>query len=175
MELESDPAKSEKNVQERSIPFDAAVRFDFESALFRIDDRRVYREVRIRAVGMLDGRAHVRVFRKAGPRSIRVISLRKRTSGRYGCMTKKLSSAPDADNPEWAPEDFDKSLTFEQLPDDLQRTLRRTRGPQKAPKKRVVTMRLSPDVVDTFRATGDGWQTRIDNALKEWLKTHTPA
>jgi uncharacterized protein (DUF4415 family) len=51
----------------------------------------------------------------------------------------------------------------------------RRRGPQKAPTKRVVTMRLSPDVVDTFRATGDGWQTRIDNALKDWLKTHTPA
>jgi uncharacterized protein (DUF4415 family) len=51
----------------------------------------------------------------------------------------------------------------------------RRRGPQKAPTKRLVTMRLSPDIVDTFRATGSGWQTRIDNALRDWLKTHTPA
>ena len=32
--------------------------------------------------------------------------------------------------------------------------------------------RLSPDVVQRFRATGDGWQTRVDTALQDWLKTH---
>ena len=34
---------------------------------------------------------------------------------------------------------------------------------------------LSRDVVEQFRASGEGWQTRIDGALKDWLKTHTPA
>ena len=53
-------------------------------------------------------------------------------------------------------------------------TVVRRRGPQKTPTKRLVTMRLSPDVVDKFRATGTGWQTRVDNAVKDWLKTHTP-
>jgi uncharacterized protein (DUF4415 family) len=48
------------------------------------------------------------------------------------------------------------------------------RGPQKTPTKCLITMRLSPDVVATFRATGTGWQSRIDGALKDWLKTHTP-
>jgi uncharacterized protein (DUF4415 family) len=48
----------------------------------------------------------------------------------------------------------------------------RRRGPQKAPTKQQVTMRLSPDVLDKFRATGNGWQSRIDDALREWLKTH---
>jgi uncharacterized protein (DUF4415 family) len=31
------------------------------------------------------------------------------------------------------------------------------------------TIRLSPDVIKAFRASGNGWQTRIDLALKEWL------
>ncbi|MCA3072118.1 MAG: BrnA antitoxin family protein [Rhodocyclaceae bacterium] len=31
------------------------------------------------------------------------------------------------------------------------------------------------DVVQRFRATGDGWQTRVDAALQGWLKTHKPA
>lgn len=90
-------------------------------------------------------------------------------------MSKKSSSTPDADNPEWTAEDFDQALTFDQLPESLKRTLRRPRGPQKAPTKRQVTMRLSPDVLDTFRSTGNGWQTRIDDALRDWLKTHSPA
>lgn len=34
-------------------------------------------------------------------------------------------------------------------------------------------LRLSPDVLDFFRATGKGWQTRIDEALKEWISEHT--
>ncbi len=38
--------------------------------------------------------------------------------------------------------------------------------------KERITIRLSPDVVSAFRATGVGWQTRIDIALKEWLSHH---
>jgi uncharacterized protein (DUF4415 family) len=37
------------------------------------------------------------------------------------------------------------------------------------------TIRLSPDVMAAFKATGAGWQTRIDAALKEWLQTHSLA
>lgn len=38
-----------------------------------------------------------------------------------------------------------------------------------------ITIRLSPEVVQPFRATGDGWQTRMDAALKDWLLSHRPA
>ena len=63
----------------------------------------------------------------------------------------------------------------EVLPLSLQKTLgMRPRGPQKAPTKVSTTIRLSNEVVQTFRATGDGWQTRVDAALKDWLKTHSP-
>ena len=48
----------------------------------------------------------------------------------------------------------------------------RVRGPQKAPTKTRTTIRLSRDVLDRFRASGPGWQTRIDAALREWLEKH---
>ena len=61
------------------------------------------------------------------------------------------------------------------LPPDLQKTLgMRVRGPQKTPPKVSTTIRLSPEVVEAFRAGGAGWQTRIDAALKDWLQTHSP-
>jgi uncharacterized protein (DUF4415 family) len=44
------------------------------------------------------------------------------------------------------------------------------RGPQKAPTKKLVSLRLSPEVIDHFKSTGPGWQTRIDNTLKESIK-----
>lgn len=45
-------------------------------------------------------------------------------------------------------------------------------GTLKAVPKVSTTIRLSADVVQAFRAAGDGWQTRIDAALKDWLRTH---
>ena len=35
-----------------------------------------------------------------------------------------------------------------------------------------VTLRLDVDVVQKFKASGDGWQTRINEALKSWMQTH---
>ncbi len=61
------------------------------------------------------------------------------------------------------------------LPPDLLRTMGiKARGPQKAPTKQATTIRLSPEVMAAFKATGAGWQTRIDAALKDWLRTHSP-
>ena len=62
----------------------------------------------------------------------------------------------------------------EALPKSL-RVKMGVRGSQRAPTKERITIRLSPDVVQRFRATGDGWQARVDAALQEWLKSHTPA
>ena len=49
------------------------------------------------------------------------------------------------------------------------------RGPGKRAPKVAINIRLSPEVLEAFKATGDGWQTRVDGALREWLKDHTPA
>ncbi|KAB2922169.1 MAG: BrnA antitoxin family protein [Candidatus Contendobacter sp.] len=47
--------------------------------------------------------------------------------------------------------------------------LRRARGPGQQPRKMQLTVRYSPEVVAYFRATGKGWQARMDEALKEWI------
>lgn len=76
MEISFDPAKNARNIELRGLPFERAADFDFETALFSQDARRNYGEVRIRALGLLDGRAHALVFVET-PHGIRVISFRK--------------------------------------------------------------------------------------------------
>jgi uncharacterized protein (DUF4415 family) len=44
------------------------------------------------------------------------------------------------------------------------------RGPQKAPTKKLVSLRLSQEVIEHFKAGGPGWQTRIDSALVDAIK-----
>lgn len=62
-------------------------------------------------------------------------------------------------------------------PEDIaaRRKVGRPVGSTKTHPKVVTTIRLSPDVMAAFKATGAGWQTRIDAALREWLQTHSPA
>lgn len=62
----------------------------------------------------------------------------------------------------------------EVLPSPLKKKLG-VRGPQKSPTKERITIRLSREVVDQFRDSGDGWQTRVDAALREWLKHRSQA
>ncbi len=83
-------------------------------------------------------------------------------------MAKRKKEATDPDNPVWTAEKFARSIKFKDLPESLQRTLSKPkRGPQKAPTKMLVSMRLSRDVLQALRATGDGWQVRADEALRE--------
>ena len=42
-------------------------------------------------------------------------------------------------------------------------------------KKVSTTVRFDADVLNSFRMQGTGWQTRMNNALREWLKAHLPA
>jgi len=76
-------------------------------------------------------------------------------------------AAFDDDNPEWTAEMFARARSPEEvLPPEVLAAFKRTRGrPAKAARKIRVAVRLDPDVVEHFRATGPGWQTRINDAL----------
>jgi uncharacterized protein (DUF4415 family) len=50
---------------------------------------------------------------------------------------------------------------------------RRLRGSQKAPTKVPTTIRFDADVLAALKASGRGWQTRVNEAIREWLKTHS--
>lgn len=74
----------------------------------------------------------------------------------------------DEDNPEWTVKDFARARpAYEVLSPRVLAAFKKTRGAQKAPTKVPVSIRLSADVVEHFRATGPGWQGRIDETLKK--------
>ena len=54
-------------------------------------------------------------------------------------------------------------------------TRRRAGRPPGSGTKEQVAIRLDREVLAAFRATGKGWQTRMNDAIKDWLKTHSPA
>lgn len=85
-------------------------------------------------------------------------------------MPEKTPVVFEDDNPEWTKADFAKARpASELLPASLVRGLVRTRRPQKKPTKIPVSIRLSADVVDHFKAGGPGWQSRLDATLRKVL------
>lgn len=78
MAIAFDPRKDVANKKKHGISLSRAEDFDFEAAVFIIDDRMDYGELRIRAIGFLDGRLHALVFAQNGD-AVRAISLRKAT------------------------------------------------------------------------------------------------
>ncbi len=79
--------------------------------------------------------------------------------------------AADPDTFEWTDEDFKNAVPFSALPADLQRLLQ-GRAKQKTATKVSTTVRFDAEVLAAFKASGKGWQTRINAALKEWLQEH---
>jgi uncharacterized DUF497 family protein len=75
-----DPKKDKANKRKHGISLNRAEDFDFEGALYSIDDREDYGEIRFRAIGFLDARLYALVFvDEEEVEDIRAISLRKAT------------------------------------------------------------------------------------------------
>jgi uncharacterized protein (DUF4415 family) len=47
--------------------------------------------------------------------------------------------------------------------------LRRVGRPKSASTKQLVSVRYSPEVLAFFKATGEGWQSRMDSVLKAYV------
>ena len=87
----------------------------------------------------------------------------------------------DEDNPEWTQADFARARPAAEVlreqfgAEAVAHLLKPKRGrPPKLVTKRAVNIRLSPEVLEYFRATGRGWQTRVDEVLKEHVARRPP-
>ena len=73
------------------------------------------------------------------------------------------------DLPELTDDFFEKADLYEG-----EKLIRRGR-PKSRNRKILLSVRYSPEVVEYFRAMGDGWQSRMDDVLKDWVRQHPTA
>lgn len=64
----------------------------------------------------------------------------------------------------------ERPLSREEMQAGIEAAARRRRGRPAGGEKESTTIRLDRDILNTFRAAGPGWQTRINAALREWLE-----
>lgn len=73
-----------------------------------------------------------------------------------------------SDNPEWTEEDFKHARPFADVFPELAASIVRSRGRSavESPKKQV-TLRLDADLVERYRSSGKGWQSRMNEDLRK--------
>jgi uncharacterized protein (DUF4415 family) len=69
-------------------------------------------------------------------------------------------------SPELTDEQMAKAKPLAEVLPELAASIRRGRGPNKAPTKKLVSLRLSGQVIEAYKAKGPGWQSRIDADLR---------
>lgn len=91
-------------------------------------------------------------------------------------MTKKYPKNTDPEmvdeeNPDWTDQMFREARPAYAVLPDLVASSQKTRGKQKQPTKELVSIRLSPEVLEYFRSSGKGWQSRLNKALLDVVST----
>ena len=92
--------------------------------------------------------------------------------------TKPNPEQIDDENPEWTAQDFAKARpASEVLPqifdEKVAKEMLKPRGrPRVALPKERINIRLSHEVIEHFKEAGEGWQTRIDRALRQFITDH---
>lgn len=76
MKITYGPAKNAINIELRGLSFEPVANFDFQTAVFAVDDRHDYGEIRYRGLGFMEERLYSLVFVET-TKGIRVISFRK--------------------------------------------------------------------------------------------------
>lgn len=157
MRITFDALKREKNLRDRGLDFRRTGEVFDSVSVTVIDPRRDYGEPRYVTFGWLDDQI----------------------VGRMDVKSKKSARAwvdPD-DAPELTDELLDtgvwrigdRIVSREQA--QIEATKRRGR-PLVAATKISTTIRFDADILAAFKAQGDGWQTRMNDALREWLRSH---
>ncbi|HVY07698.1 MAG TPA: BrnT family toxin [Burkholderiales bacterium] len=180
MRIEFDRAKDSANQTKHGVSLDLAEELDWDAALIWIDDRFDNDEWRMIALAPKTGILYYVAFVDRGEVR-RIISLRRANRREVNTMSK-VSKRPSIAMPT---SKEDKAITAAAKSDPDARPLtpkqlksmvplRALRGrPKSGNAKQLVSVRYSPEVLAYFKSTGEGWQSRMDGVLREYVTRHS--
>lgn len=171
LELEWDEEKRRANIQKHGLDFADAKHLDWDNATYIEDARFSYPEPRYWAFALWKRGSTSSLSAGAVPMSGSSV-FAKRTEKRSSAMASKIGKriVPDADIPEMADADFAAAKSLKTDMPEVVTAMKRGRGRPKVenPKARV-SLRLDPKIVAAYKATGEGWQSRINEVLARAL------
>ncbi|MDP2820229.1 MAG: BrnA antitoxin family protein [Polaromonas sp.] len=171
MKILFDPAKREKTLVDRGLDFaDAALVFA-GTTLETEDTRKSYGETRIICYGLLAGRMVVVGYTPRGADRHIFSMMDKPMNAKKPASPRSLTSdLARLDTPVVAPQEYEE---LPELTEDMLARAKVNKGgrPVSPNPRKLISLRLPADVIDRWKATGAGWQTRMAERLN---KVHWP-
>jgi len=160
-----DETKRQKNIVKHGIDLAALFGFFDGNLLTREDTREAYGELRFQSVGWPREKCCSLPGRRVTTNGPLLFRRERRKN-----MNAKRGHVSVNDAPATQPDDWNGAFVTHSA-DELRKAVseRRTRGPNRHPTKEQIAVRYSPEVLAYFRATGAGWQTRMDEVLREYV------
>ena len=176
-----DPSANAANISRHGVSLAWAT--EVHLCLLRHDER--FSEARFRGWGLLHDLPHSLAFSING-QTARSVSLRRAHAVEVDALPKamrrKLGEQPALDpeanltdpaNPKWTYTDFETAAPPDLFPEFTSLASARARGETKrgalGSTKRPVSLRIDIDVLAAFRGTGPGWQSRMNDALRNMM------
>ena len=111
----------------------------------------------------------------SGSRTTSMATNKMRAAGKRGESKTDLAKLRAGTPYVWdGKNEEDRPLTREEMQAGID-AYRKRRGRPAGSDKESTTIRFDREVLAAFRAAGPGWQTRMNAALRDWLKNHSPA
>lgn len=166
-----DPDKDAANIAKHGVSLSLAFDMDFDVAIVREDTHAAYGEQRFQAIGPIEGALYVLAFTyrneeirptaSAAPKRPRPAGSAKSLSNP---MAKRDDENPILDDAFFA----EARLAREVLSADAIAAFKAKGGRPKAEQvKKPVSIRLDPDLLVALKATGPGWQSRVNGLLRD--------
>lgn len=96
----------------------------------------------------------------------------KMTTQRKAALAALKNAPPGGDYVWDGVDENERPLTHQEMQNGIQAYRKKRGRPASASRKEQVSVRYSPEVLSYFRSTGEGWQTRMDAALRLLVKKH---
>ena len=188
MQLTWDEAKRQANLQKHGLDF--ALAHEVLESRFRLDVD-IERKQERRVLSMSYVMAHMAVlvvvhtkraeasrlisFRRASreERRFTMSGLKTNAMNRKAVLDALRKTAQEKDYVRDGRDEDERPASQEEMQSGLEVARRRRGRPAGSGLKEQVAIRFDRDVLDAFRSSGAGWQTRMNAALNEWLKTHS--
>jgi len=162
-----DEDKSAANIEKHGVGFATASRIFEGFVLTAVDDRFDYGEVRKNSIGLIDGFLFLTVTHTDRDGATRIISARPPSAAKGGAMSKRYGKKLSVEELAALPDDEIDTSDIPELGDDFWRKaeLVEPEGTEQ------VTLRVKKSVLQAYRATGKGYQTRMNAVLESYARS----
>ncbi|CUX18331.1 conserved hypothetical protein [Agrobacterium fabrum str. J-07] len=165
--FEWDEDKNRSNIRKHGVGFQTAIRIFENAVLSWADERAAYGEMRHHTIGQIEGVVFLAVIHTDRAGKIRISPPGRRTAAKGNVMTKKYEKELSLEELLALP---DEKIDYSDIP-ELDENFWTNAKLVEPEGTQQITLRIKKSVIEAYKSTGKGYQTRMNAVLESYART----